>query len=104
MAKDGHHVAVLEEGLGAERRDAPIARGPSQGVEEALADAQVLVVIADNERHFGARRRGFSVVTSDRHQIVSIHYDQRQAIDVVDFREVGELSLRELWMNGEVST
>ena len=55
VPEDVEHLVVVAEDIGAELRDAALARDAQQMLEQHRADAAPLVFIGDRERHLGGR-------------------------------------------------
>ena len=55
VPEDVEHLVVVAEDIGAELRDAALARDAQQMLEQQRADAAPLVLIGDRERHLGGR-------------------------------------------------
>jgi hypothetical protein len=95
VEEDPHHPAVLGEHLRDEARDAALAGGRREVLEQHRAEPAALVGVLDEEGHLGLLGPRHAVVAADADELVAEQEDERHPVVVVDVGEPVQVLLRQ---------
>ena len=103
VAEDADHLVVLGEHLGDEAREAALAGGRGEVLEQDRPETPALVVVAHHERDLGRRGLREPHVAPDGDDLAAEPEHEGHAVVVVDLDEVLEVALGDVRVGAEVA-